>query len=152
KGLYESPLSEYLSGDFNVIAVHGKVSDVNVYFEIWIPQIQENEEETAYNIIKSSTYMIYRNGRFWVRFDLASKVNRFKLVVINNGVIDEEFRVSIYEVQLAKIVKKKQEAFLLINDSLFLNDPLPFKLIRRSQWQAKDPTSSYISHTPKKIT
>ncbi|MCX7641073.1 MAG: peptidoglycan recognition protein family protein [Elusimicrobiales bacterium] len=149
--LYETPISENLSGDFNAIAVQGKVSNVNVSFEIWIPQITE-KEGVSYNIIKPSAYKIYKNGRFWVRFDLSTKIEKFKFVVINKGVKDKKFDILVYEVQLTKFDKKKLQILTTDDKSLSLPEVLPFKLIRRAEWEAKKPTGSYTQHTPKKIT
>lgn len=150
--LYETPLSEELSGDFNAIAIQGKVSNPNVSFEIWIPQIDEAKGDVIYNIIKSSASKIYKNGRFWARFDLKSTIKKFKFVVINKGVTDKKFEISIYEINLTKIDKKKVEINEINEKGLSLPDPLPFKLIRRAEWEAKPPTGSYTQHTPKKIT
>lgn len=148
--LYETPLSQNLNIDFNGIAVQGKISNQNVLFELWIPQQNVEEKDELYNIIKPAKYKIYKNGRFWIRFDLSNKINRFKFVVINNGVKDDKFEIIVYDIIPVKIDKKKIE--IADEKSFTIQDPLPFKLIRRSEWKANPPTSQYIRHTPKKIT
>lgn len=148
--IYETPLSENIKIDFNSIAVQGKVSNQNVLFEIWTPQPNYSNNNEIYSIIKPTKYKIYKNGRFWIRFDLSSKIDKFKFVVINNGIKDEKFEITIYEIIPVKIDKKKVE--IADERSFVIQDPLPFKLVRRSEWKANPPTSSYIKHTPKKIT
>ena len=153
--LFETPLSEEILLDFNAVAVHGKVSNPNVVFETWIPQFSQSPDDVIYHMVKPSAYKIYKNGRFWARFDLKSKVKRFKFVVINNGINDEKFDISIYEMHLIKSSKKKLETRLTDSfdpKTLSLPQHLPFKLVRRSDWGAKPPNGNYIPHTPKKIT
>lgn len=153
--LYQTPLSESLEGDFNVIAVNGKLNSPDVSFEIWVPQKSESNSENIYSIIKASASKIYRNGRFWARFDIKDKVEKFKFVVINKGVKVSNFEITIYEINFSKIDKKKIQAENEIKSDekgLSLPDPLPFKLVRRNDWEAKNPTGSYTQHTPKKIT
>lgn len=152
--LFETPLSKELPANFDAIAVQGKVSNSNISFEIWIPEFNEVEDEIVYKIVKASDFKIYTNGRFWARFDLKSSVKWFKFVVINKGVKDKRFDISIYEIHLVRFDKKKIgiETGDGEDKDLSLPDPLPFKLIRRAQWKAKPPKESYIEHIPKKIT
>ncbi|MEF3279976.1 MAG: peptidoglycan recognition protein family protein [Elusimicrobiota bacterium] len=152
--LYQTPLSEKIDSSFNAIAVQGLVSDKNVSFELWIPQEEDPDtKEVKYSIINGVS-KIYPNGRFWCRFDLSLKIEKFKFVVINNGVKSDKFKITIYEIQTANLFKKKdqKDSKIEIDKGLSLPDPLPFKLIRRAEWGAKSPTSSYTQHTPLKIT
>lgn len=154
--VYETPLSQVLEMDFNSIAIQGKISDKNVLFELWVPQNREELHEenslndVMYSIVKPSKYKVYKNGRFWIRFDLTERIKRFKFVVINNGIKGESFEIIIYEIIPVRIDKKKAEVGQ--EGEFVIEDPLPFKLIRRKEWKANPPLSKYIKHIPKRIT
>ncbi len=162
--LYETPLSQNIDRDFNSISVQGKVSSSKVSFEVWLPQKNtgvsnkdEARNEITYTIVKPSSYKIYPNGRFWARFDIKDRATQFKFVVINRGVESKKFEINIYEINISKISKKKVEKEILFDSSsdesnLNLPQSLPFKLVRRNEWNANPPTQSYIKHTPKRIT
>ncbi len=153
--LYETPISDKISVKFNAVVMQGKINDSNVKFELWVPSEVKKDGESYidYSIIKGNS-RIFHGGRFWVRFDIKSKIDSFKIVVINNGVKSDKFEIKIYEVQTITIpVKKSLEVSSIIEDkSLSLPEDIPFKVIRRGEWKANPPKENYITHTPMKIT
>lgn len=152
--LFETPVSDKINVKFNAVALQGKINDPNVKFELWIPRQLTKDGTTYvdYSIIKGVS-KVFPNGRFWVRFDIKSPVDSFKMVVINNGVKAQKFEIIIYEIQLVNISIKKEMGDVSVEDkSLSLPSDIPFKLIRRSDWQANPPKENYTQHTPMKIT
>ncbi|MBP7796573.1 MAG: N-acetylmuramoyl-L-alanine amidase [Elusimicrobiales bacterium] len=157
--LYETPLSENLiNKSFNRIVAEGIINDPNVIFEMWIPRddINLSTSVVKYSVIRGEL-KVYKNGRFWVFFDVNfGKVSRFKIVVINNGVKKDKFNIEIYEVQPVTVNIKRdgddQNQYVSDDKTLSLPDDLPFKFIRRSDWNAKPPSDDYTKHIPQKIT
>lgn len=149
--VFETPLSNEIPYPFNAISMQGILNDPNVKFELHYPSGINPDGTQNYSPVKGIT-RIFPNGRFWVRFNVKG-IKKFKIVVINAGIKKERFEIKIYEMQAVNFYKKKEELMPSTTDySLSISTNTPFKIIRRSEWNANPPRESYIKHTPLRIT
>lgn len=150
--IYETPYSLPPKQDYNSILIQGETQDLNISIEISI-KINPQKENT----IKPSKFKIYKNGRFWAKFVLTNSTkNPFKLV-FRNITSSQSFKITIYEIQAIKIPVKKDEinsstTTYIPDPSLFIPEDIPFKIIRRKDWEAAPPKEPYIQHFPMAIT
>lgn len=153
--IFETPLSENIDIKFNRVVLQGEVNDRNIEFQLYVtsPSYDTSVSSNPIFCSYSGIARIYPNGRFWVKFDIDKETHNLKLVIINKGIKVKKFKIKIYEFQVLNVNKKKEnEEVVISTENYSLDGEIPFRLIRRSDWQANPPTQAYKKHNPIKIT
>lgn len=99
----------------------------------------------------------FPDGRFWARFTLPEATRSpLRLKAINRGV-KAAHTVVIYEVEAMSSSRTGDGPDVTgtvspREQSIYMPLELPFRLVRRAEWNAAPPKEAYEAHTPARIT
>ncbi|OGR69370.1 MAG: hypothetical protein A2081_05670 [Elusimicrobia bacterium GWC2_61_19] len=148
--IYETPFSKKPAEDYDTVLVQGDMPD---------PAMQVNLTIKARNFFsagadfKQTAFRRFPNGRFWAKYTVPLTRQPLKLRVLNTGARTGS-RLAIYEAEIfvARAIKEApapQGPLPLVTEpAISVPETAPFKLVRRSGWQAQPPTQLYTWHEP----
>ena len=150
--IYETPLAEVRSGDYDTVLIEGLMPDPGVMLQV---QLQNGAASKTYD---KPVLHRFPNGRFWAKYKVAAFTREpLKITVLNAGV-SQKHTLSLYnaEVFSAAAERENQSAGLPADHQpgpeLALPKSLPFPITRRAAWKAAPPKKSYTEHTPALFT
>jgi len=156
--IFESDFSQKHDEEYDTILIQGEMPDPNIQIEVRV-----KKKTFIFETTKTYTAFVFKrfsNGRFWAKFKVDPTRNEFKFSVINRGVKSQHVLI-IYEVEVFKEKKHRYENENYPEETGSENEQeeinglpqnIPFKLIRRKQWNAHDATEPYIKHHPHMFT
>ncbi len=144
--LYETPVSNALTGKYNLVVIQGETGCLDISISLKMV----NDDETATEI-SPETMKIYKNGRFWARFKTKVPGTKPFKITFRGISATPEFKITVYEVQsLYELTKQKAEYNYIPDPSMSVPDTL--NVIKRAQWKAAPPKEPYVEHIPRAIT
>jgi hypothetical protein len=147
---FETPFSETPAAQYDTVLLQGVMSDPAVRVEIVVKGRTLVSPASVYAPASSRRFP---NGRFWARFRVPLSRQPFKLRVVDLGA-GPGAKLSFYESELL-VESLSKEAPPAAPEKPYIPDPAlslpataPFKIIRRAEWSAELPKSSYTVHQP----
>ena len=148
--IYETPYSRTSAEVYDNVIIQGSMPDPAMRVDLIIRSKSPNYPGASY---KPAAFHRFPNGRFWAKYRVPATSQPLKFIVMNLGSRAGSL-LSIYEAELflerdVREAPPPQAAAPYVPDpALFLPEPAPFKLVRRSAWRALPPTFPYARHEP----
>ncbi len=152
KASFETGYSAPPAARYDTVLLQGLMPDENVAVEIVVKPRSIFSSPAVYG---QTAGRVYPNGRFWAKFRVPLTGQPFKVRVsaYPGRAARPGAAVVLYEAEtavesLSKEAPQEAEKPYVPDPALSLPADAPFKLIRRAEWGAELPKSSYTVHQP----
>ncbi|HAH30759.1 MAG TPA: hypothetical protein DCL44_00415 [Elusimicrobia bacterium] len=149
--IFESALSEPPQFEYDTVLVQGEMPDHALLIVI---SIVSKTRPDGVDKFRQLTVRRFPSGRFWAKYQTDQPTSQpVKLSVVNMG-SKSSGELIIYGVELSKeiLLRENKETISTApynpDPSLYLSDNTPFKITRRTGWNAAAPKEPYTPHSP----
>ncbi len=146
---FESDFSRLPSAPFDTVLVQGLIPD-GLRLDMAL-KADGAAEPARYEPV---LFRRFPNGRFWAKYTLPSAVRRQLAFSVVNAGTREAGTITIYGTELLKAALSREgaeqaQAFVYTPDpALSVPAAVPFKLVRRADWNAAPPKEPFTPHKP----
>jgi len=152
--LFETPLSEPLSADYDTVLIDGLMPDPDVQIQIRV------KYGANFKVLTQSESKRFPNGRFWAKFQLGGPTREPLKIAVTSGGAASASTLTIYSAEVfIRTAEKEASGKPASADRKFTHfDPKPpstelsFIQVDRSDWGARQPMGNFVAHSPDMIT